>query len=203
MHGRSERRRSSGRSSRSTLKMRFSPRPTSSSMRGLKRSSCRQISEPMLPPAPVTITRAAFDQLADDVHVQLHRGPAQKVADLDVADGDAVVAAQAVLDAADDLQFQPGFLAGVHQVPQPRAGQGARRDQHVGRLAGGGDFANVFQPAEDRGSAPAASRPRRLPWPAARGCGRATRRDDWIWWRSMPGGVVGAHQQGPAVTRPD
>ena len=151
----------------------------------------------MLPPAPVTITRAAFDQAADDVHVQLHRRAAQEVADFNVADGDAVVAAQAVLDGTDDLQFQPRLLAGVHQVPQARAGQGARRDQHGAGGAGRGDFAHVFQAAQDRN----------LPQPRADGAvfrgqkaahavGQFTTGLDLV--GQQPRGVVGSHQQGPA-----
>ncbi len=64
---------------------------------------------------------AALDQAADDVHVQLHRCAAEQVADFDVANGNAVVAAQAVLNGANDFQFQSRFLAGNHQIPQARA----------------------------------------------------------------------------------
>ena len=100
--------------------MRFSPRPTSTSTPGIE---SEQLAADFRTDAAARAGDhhgAAFDELADDVHVQLHRRAAEQVADFDVADGDAVVAAHAVLDGADDLQFQPRFLAGVHQVPQPR-----------------------------------------------------------------------------------
>ena len=115
--------------------MRFSPRPTSTSSSRLESQHLAADFRADAAAGPGDHDRSAFQQLADHLGVQLHRGAPQEVADFDVADGDAMVAAEAIFEAADDLQVQARLLAVVHQVPQPRTGQGAGDHQHVGRLA--------------------------------------------------------------------
>ncbi len=186
-------------SRRSILKMRFSPRPTSTNARGLKRNTWRQISEPMLPPAPVTITVRPSRSLPIMRGVQLHGGPPQQVADLDVADGNAMVAAEAVFQAADDLQAQPPLFAVVHQLPQPRAGQGSGNHQDVGRLGAGGDFPHVLQ-LPQHGDLP---QPRFLRLlraeKAADAIGQLAVGLDLVGQHAV--GMIGADQQGPAGVR--
>ena len=71
--------------------------------------------------------RAAFQQLADHLGVQLHRGAAEQVADFDVADGNAMVAAEAVFQAADDLQVQARLLADRSSASAAASRPGCRR----------------------------------------------------------------------------
>ena len=182
---------------RSILKMRFSPRPTSTSARGLNRSTWRQISEPMLPPAPVTITVRPFQELADHLGVQLDGGAAQQVADFDVADGNAMVAAEAVFQAADDLQVQPRLLAVVHQRSAAASRAGCR--QSPGRRSPWRRRRFPARPPASpaRGSGPAAISPSSFrAEEAADAIGQLAVGLDLVGQHAV--GMIGADQQGPA-----
>ena len=140
--------------------------------------------------------RAALEELADHLGVQLDGGAPQQVADFDVADGNAMVAAEAVFQAADDLQVQAGLLAVVHQVPQPRPGQGAGNHQDVGRLGAGGDFPHVFQlPQHGDLAQPRFLRLFRAE-KAADAIGQLAVGLDLVGQHAV--GMIGADQQGPA-----
>ena len=94
-----------------------------------------------------------FQQIADDIRIQLHRIAAEEVVDFDVADGDAVVAVEEVFDGRNDFQMQAELMAFFHQLAHLRAGKNAGRHQDIGGAGGGDDGADVFQSAED-GNAP-------------------------------------------------
>ena len=83
-------------------KMRFSPRPTSIRDCGLKRDDLAADFRADAAARPGDHHPPPFQQLADVLGVEGHRVAAQEVVDFDVADGDAVVALQAVFQGADD-----------------------------------------------------------------------------------------------------
>ena len=99
-------------SSRWMWKRVFSACSTRTSIAGSKRQICRQISEPMLPPAPVTRT-TRFRMTAEiAVHLEHHRLAAEEVLDADVADAREVhLSADDLVDAGDDLRGEPRRVA--------------------------------------------------------------------------------------------
>ena len=92
------------------------------------------------PPGAGDQNGAVRQETADGVGVQLDGLAPQEVVDFDVADGYARVAVEAVLEGGDDPQVQIGLLAGLHQGPQPRAGQQPGNHQDVAHAMRLGDL---------------------------------------------------------------
>ena len=155
-------------SSRSMAKMRFSPRPTSTSDSGLNSQDLPADFRADAAAGAGDHDRAPFEQLADVLGVQVDRVAAQEVVDFDVADGDAAVAVETVFERADDLQVQAGVPAGLHQAAQPRSRQRAGDHQHVGGLR---------RPRRSRG---------RLPTCRGSESGPAASRRTYRRWRRSP-----------------
>ena len=130
---------------RSILKMRFSPRPTSTRARGLKRSTWRQISEPMLPPAPVTMTTRP-SRRSPIVLVSNWTGARRRRSLISMSrmgmrwSPPRRSSRRRMIFRLRPARWQ-SFMRFRSRTPGRRAGN----HQHVGRLGGGGNFPHVFQ----------------------------------------------------------
>ena len=166
-------------------------------MRGLKRSSCRQISEPMLPPAPVTIT--VRPSIRRPMMFMSNCTGARRKRSLISMSRMGMRWSPPRRSWMGRMIFSssPDCLQASIRFRKSRTGQGARRDQHGAGGAGGGDFANVFQPAQDRHLPQA-----RTDGAVFHGQQAAHAIGQFAIGLHLAGqqarGVVGAHQQGPA-----
>ncbi len=98
---------------------------------------------------------AAFDQIADGRVVELNWVASEQVVDIDAADGDLASAIEEVFGTGNDFEREPGFVAGIHQVPQTLAGEAAGNHQDVGDAAGDGNGRQIVERADDRNTAQA------------------------------------------------
>ncbi len=131
-------------------KMRFSPRPTRTRALGWNFNTWRQISEPMLPPAPVDHHGAVRQEMADGGGVQLDGLAPQEVLDVDVADGDPRIAVEAVLEGGDDPQVQIGHWHASIRVRSREPGSEPEITNTSGHAVRFGELADVVERPEDR-----------------------------------------------------
>ena len=181
---------------RSILKMRFSPRPTSTSARGLKRSTWRQISEPMLPPAPVTMTTRPSRRLPI-ILVSNWTGARRSRSPISMSRmGMRWSPPRRSSRRRMIFRFRPAFSQSFIRFRSRDPGQAAGNHQDVGRLGAGGDFPHVFQLPQHRDLA----QPRFLrvfrAEKAADAIGQLAGGLDLVGQHAV--GMIGADQQGPA-----